>query len=61
MAMFDVNIGCANFCGDEDCNKCMKRGILLTGCPSKCSDYISCQDEAENIIRRRLEEQKNGR
>ena len=32
-------VGCVNDVGDEDCAKCLIRGILLNGCPYKCEDY----------------------
>ena len=36
--MSRYNYGCANECGDEDCGKCMKRGIIFE-CPPDCADY----------------------
>lgn len=36
--MSRYNHSCANECGDEDCGKCMKRGIIME-CPPDCTDY----------------------
>lgn len=36
--MSRYNYSCANECGDEDCGKCMKRGIIME-CPPDCTDY----------------------
>lgn len=34
-----ISYGCVNDVGDEDCNKCLIRGILLNGCPYRCEYY----------------------
>lgn len=36
--MSRYNHSCANECGDEDCGKCMKRGIIFS-CPPDCTDF----------------------
>lgn len=34
-----VEQSCTNYCGDEDCYKCCKHGIIFS-CPNPCHDYL---------------------
>lgn len=36
--MSRYNYSCIHECGDEDCGKCFKRGIIFE-CPPGCTDY----------------------
>lgn len=34
-----IDYSCIYECGDEDCNKCFKQGIIFC-CPYDCPDYV---------------------
>ena len=40
-----IKYDCIYACGDEDCDKCGKRGILLNGCPEDCKDFVNHHGE----------------
>ena len=39
--MGSVKFDCQYFCGDEDCDKCSKRGGIFFGGCEDCEDYTN--------------------
>lgn len=43
--MSNYNYLCKHDVSDEDCYKCMKRGIMVGGCPAGCPDFEDVRDD----------------
>lgn len=45
------DISCAYYCGDEDCDKCTKYGILIGDKCRNCRGYKSMQEYSKEILK----------
>ena len=42
--MSTLNYLCENDCSDDDCYRCLKRGIIF-GCPKDCPDFVDARSK----------------
>ena len=43
--MRGIDYLCKHYDADEDCARCMKRGILVGGCVAGCPDFEDVRDD----------------
>ena len=51
--MADLNTACVHDVSDDDCYKCLKKGIIFR-CPYKCEDFKGVWENEERDVRHKM-------